>query len=123
MRSVNDIIESFNQFLKDENDNLITAMPSRRSPYFNLLETTPEGKVVLSKKLETPVVRRQDAPSTYDMNASIYIWTRNSLLDSQKLFNEKTGLYIMPEDRSIDIDAELDFEFVEFLMRRKNAKK
>jgi len=123
LRSVDDIIESFNQFLKDENDNLITAMPSRRSPYFNLVEATPEGKVVLSKKLEIPVVRRQDAPSTYDMNASIYIWTRNSLLDSQGLFNKKTGLYIMPEERSIDIDAELDFDFVEFLMRRKNAKR
>ncbi len=31
LRSVNDIIESFNQFLQNNNDNLITAMPSRRS--------------------------------------------------------------------------------------------
>ncbi|AFV98016.1 hypothetical protein B649_08520 [Candidatus Sulfuricurvum sp. RIFRC-1] len=121
LRNVQDIIDSYQQFLKDDNDNLITAMPSRRSPYFNLVEVDGAGKVALSKKLESGIVRRQDAPKSYDMNASIYIWKRNTLLDESTLFLEKTGLYVMPEERSIDIDTELDFEFVEFLMRKQNA--
>lgn len=121
LRSVQDIVDSYQQFLKDENDNLITAMPSRRSPYFNMVEVDATGKVALSKKLSSSVVRRQDAPKSYDMNASIYIWKRNTLLDENTLFLGKTGLYVMPEERSIDIDTELDFEFVEFLMRKNNA--
>jgi CMP-N,N'-diacetyllegionaminic acid synthase len=96
-------------------------MPSRRSPYFNLVEVDAEGKVSLSKQLESTVLRRQDAPKSYDMNASIYIWKRDAILNENSLFLEKTGLYVMPEERSIDIDNELDFEFVEFLMRRQNA--
>jgi CMP-N,N'-diacetyllegionaminic acid synthase len=122
LRSVDDIIESFNQFKANNNSNLITAMPSRRSPYFNLVEVSANGRVVLSKKLEETVVRRQDAPKSYDMNASIYIWTRDALLNQPSLFAETTGLYVMPEERSIDIDAEVDFEFVEFLMRKKHVK-
>jgi len=122
LRSVDDIKNSFAQFLKDDNSNLITAMPSRRSPYFNLVEVSNDGKVTLSKKLDSSIVRRQDAPKSYDMNASIYIWKRESLLDQKSLFLEKTGLYVMPEERSIDIDTELDFEFVEFMMRKKNAQ-
>ncbi|MBP1680110.1 MAG: hypothetical protein H6Q35_449 [Proteobacteria bacterium] len=122
LRSVDDIKNSFAQFLKDDNSNLITAMPSRRSPYFNLVEVSNDGKVTLSKKLDSSIVRRQDAPKSYDMNASIYIWKRESLLDQKNLFLEKTGLYVMPEERSIDIDTELDFEFVEFMMRKKNAQ-
>ena len=121
LRNVSDIIESFKQFQDNHNSNLITAMPSRRSPYFNLVEVDANGRVALSKKLEGTVVRRQDAPKSYDMNASIYIWTRDSLLNQPSLFSETTGLYIMPEERSIDIDAEVDFEFVEFLMRKKDA--
>ena len=121
LRSIDDIKDSFTQFLKDDNDNLITAMPSRRSPYFNLVEVTNNGKVSLSKKLDSSIVRRQDAPKSYDMNASIYIWKRDTILNENTLFLEKTGLYVMPEERSIDIDTELDFEFVEFLMRKKNA--
>lgn len=121
LRSVDDIINSFNQFKENDNDNLITAMPSRRSPYFNLVEQDKDGKVYLSKKLDSAVVRRQDTPKSYDMNASIYIWKRDIILNESSLFLEKTGLYVMPEERSIDIDNELDFKFVEFLMRESNA--
>ncbi len=123
LRSVQDIINAYGQFLKDDNDNLITAMPSRRSPYFNLVEVDHTGKVALSKKLSSGIVRRQDAPKSYDMNASIYVWKRDAILHEKSLFLGKTGLYVMPEERSIDIDTELDFEFVEFLMRKSHAEK
>jgi CMP-N,N'-diacetyllegionaminic acid synthase len=62
--------------------------------------------------------RRQDAPEVYDMNASIYIWKCQALLESNTLFTEKTSLYVMPAERSIDIDTELDWDFVEFIMLR-----
>ena len=117
LRSVEDIINSFNQFKENNNDNLITAMPSRRSPYFNLVEQDKDGKVYLSKKLDDAIVRRQDAPKSYDMNASIYIWKRDVILNKNSIFLENTGLYVMPEERSIDIDTELDYKFVEFLMK------
>ncbi len=120
LRSVQDITGSYAQFLRDDNDNLITAMPSRRSPYFNLVEVDGSGKVALSKKLSNGIVRRQDAPKSYDMNASIYIWKRDVILNENSLFLKKTGLFVMPEERSIDIDTQLDFEFVEFLMRKKH---
>lgn len=122
LRIVEDIINSFKQFKENDNDNLITAMPSRRSPYFNLVEQDKDGKVYLSKKLDSAVIRRQDAPKSYDMNASIYIWKRDIILNENSIFLEKTGLYVMPEERSIDIDNELDFKFVEFFMKeRENA--
>ena len=123
LRNVEDIINSFKQFKENNNDNLITAMPSRRSPYFNLVEQDKKGKVFLSKKLDDAVVRRQDAPKSYDMNASIYIWKRDVILNENSLFLENTGLYVMPEERSIDIDTELDYKFVEFLMKENNAKR
>lgn len=119
LRDVEDIINAFNLFLEKNYDNLITAMPSRRNPYFNMIEVDDNGKVRLSKKLDSQILRRQDAPKTYDMNASIYIWKRDALLNNSSIFLEDTGLYVMPKERSIDIDSELDFEFVEFLMRRK----
>lgn len=122
LRLTEDIIDSFNQFKENNNDNLITAMPSRRSPYFNLVEQDENGNVYLSKKLDNKIIRRQDAPKSYDMNASIYIWKRDIILNEISIFLEKTGLYVMPEERSIDIDTEFDFKFVDFLMKEnKNA--
>jgi len=122
LRIVEDILNSFKQFIKNDNDNLVTAMPSRRSPYFNLIEVDNDNKVNLSKKLDSRIIRRQDAPKSYDMNASIYIWKRDVILHEKNLFLDKTGLFIMPEERSIDIDTEMDYKFVEFLMKENNVK-
>lgn len=123
LRDVDDIIKAYEQFISDNNDILITGAPSRRSPYFNLVEVDTNGKVFLSKTRDKSVLRRQDSPLCYDMNASIYIWRREALLNNSTLFTDKTGLYIMPEERSHDIDCELDFKIVEFLIGEKSVKK
>lgn len=120
LRLSSDISQAYEQFMRDDNDILITATPSRRSPYFNLIEEI-DGKINLSKTLPNQILRRQDAPATYDMNASIYIWKSQVLLNCDTLFTPKTGLYVMPANRSIDIDDELDFMIVEHILRSKNA--
>jgi len=99
--------------------NVITGAPARRSPYFNLVELNKDGFVRESKCLEKPIVRRQDSPKCYDMNASIYVWKREAFFQSKIIIVEDTMLYEMPEERSIDIDSELDFEMVKFLMSKQ----
>lgn len=102
--------------------NVITAMPARRSPYFNMVELDENGVVRLAKQTSSPVVRRQDAPACFDMNASIYGWTREVLMTAPGIFNHDTRLHEMPEERSIDIDSEIDFMLVELLMSRRAHK-
>lgn len=121
LRSVQDIRDAV-ALLEDTGvGNVITAMPSRRSPYFNLVEVNAAGVVGLSKPLQAGIVRRQDAPLCYDMNASIYVWQHDALFDGDSVFRADTRLHVMPEERSIDIDSELDFRLVELLMRERLA--
>jgi len=101
--------------------NVITAMPARRSPYFNLVELNAAGFVGLSKPPAASIVRRQDAPPCYDMNASIYVWQHDVLFTTDSVFNPDSKLYVMPEERSIDIDSELDFKLVDLLMQERIA--
>ena len=118
LRSVDDIRSAVAQLETSGGASLITAMPSQRSPYFNLVEQDTKGRVTLSKSLPNAVVCRQNALKAYDMSASIYVGQRQDLFDHDTIFIATTQLYVMPEDRSLDIDTELDFEFVEFLMTR-----
>lgn len=122
LREVEDLIGVIEILKKDPKDvdNVITGSLARRSPYFNLVELNGEGYVEVSKKLPHGIFRRQDSPLCYDMNASIYGWNRERLLDSEFVLREKTVLYVMPEERSHDIDSEIDFKIVELLMREKN---
>jgi N-acylneuraminate cytidylyltransferase/CMP-N,N'-diacetyllegionaminic acid synthase len=98
---------------------VITGAPARRSPYFNLVEQRTDGSVGLSKSANPPITRRQDAPRCFDMNASIYVWRVASFLERPAVFYPDTRLFEMPEERSIDIDSDLDFALVELLLRQR----
>ena len=121
LRLVADIQDAVAMLEREKVSNVITAAPARRSPYFNLVELGEDGVVGLSKPLRKSIVRRQDSPKCFDMNASIYVWRRAALFDNPTVFNADTRLFVMPEERSTDIDNELDFEIVEFLMRKRNS--
>lgn len=99
--------------------NVITGSPARRSPYFNMVERQPDGHVSLSKPLNNAVVRRQDVPACYDMNASIYVWRRDAFLQEPAVFYDDTQIFVMPEERSYDIDSPLDWAIVKMLMEAR----
>ena len=121
LRDSEDIVHALRLLEDTGAGNVVTAMLARRSPYFNLIELDAGGIVRLSKPLPFAVVRRQDAPQCFDMNASIYVWRHDALFNNDTLFNLDTRLYVMPEERSIDIDSELDFKFVEYLLSTRPA--
>lgn len=119
LRLVADIVTCVDLVRGGQAGNVITAAPARRSPYFNLVERFPDGRIDLAKRPSSPILRRQDAPQCFDMNASIYAWTRAALFAREGLFHADTALHVMPEDRSIDIDSELDFEIVSRLLEQR----
>ncbi|OGT37990.1 MAG: flagellar modification protein B [Gammaproteobacteria bacterium RIFCSPHIGHO2_12_FULL_37_14] len=120
LRAVDDIHNAHDLLVNNNNAlNLVTASLARRSPYFNMLEVSGDGFAQLAKLPENPVVRRQDAPLCYDMNSSIYIWKREELLQCQRVITNRTLLYVMPEERSIDIDSTMDLQLVRLLAKSR----
>jgi len=120
LRLIKDITGAYEQFVSEDADILITASPSRKSPYFNMVENV-NGLVQLVKQPGKSIVRRQDSPQVFDMNASIYIWKREALLGYDTLFTDKTSLFVMPEERSVDIDTEMDWNIVEYIIGKSTG--
>ena len=131
LRTSKDIINAYKNFIKKRGDVLVTGAKSKKNPYFNVVEIV-NNKVKKVKNLKKRIFRRQDAPVTYDMNASIYIYCRNILINSkvnyktviealERVEKGKAIFYEMPASRSIDIDSEFDFKLVKFLLKRKNG--
>ena len=117
-RLPSDITNAFGLIEERGVSSLISGTAARKIPYFNIVEETPQGFVKISKVTEPPLVRRQDAPRCFDMNASIHIWKRSILFSSDARLHPDTILFEMPFERSIDIDTELEFDLNEFLMKR-----
>lgn len=65
--------------------------------------------------------RRQQLEKIYKRNAAIYL-TKTEVLMAGDLFGKISRPYIMPEERSLDIDHLIDFEMVEFLLAKKQGK-
>lgn len=116
LRKVADIVAAVGLFEQSDVESLITGTESHRNPYFNLVELQRDGTVRVSKEPDEVVLRRQDAAKCFDMNGSIYVWKRDSLVKNPVVFYPSTILYEMPPERSPDIDTEYDFRLVSWLM-------
>ncbi len=116
LRSISDIHKALDFFLKKKAGNLVSGHEARRNPYFNQV-MHKKGYLDLVCKSKKRIIRRQDTPRIYDLNASIYIWSRKNLLSSKKLINKKTIFFQMPYSRSIDIDDKLDFIMVKHILK------
>lgn len=121
LRSVDDIRGAVALLEGSGVSQVITGTPARRSPYFNMVELSADGVVRLVVEPDPPLARRQDAPPCYDMNASIYVWTRDGLFHGGRPFNPDARLFVMPEERSLDVDSPLDARIVRFLMEDRTS--
>ncbi|MBN1914134.1 MAG: acylneuraminate cytidylyltransferase family protein [Candidatus Omnitrophica bacterium] len=118
LRNIADIRACIKLARNNACDAVISATPAKKNPYFNMVELCGDKTVRLCKKSgRRQSQRRQDAPSVYEMNASIYVYRTASLLKMKTLWDGKLMMHQMPPERSVDIDRELDFKVVEYLMK------
>ena len=66
--------------------------------------------------------RRQDLPPAYVPNGAIYLIRTETLLESVSFYPPGALAYVMPRERSMDIDTLLDFGFAEFLMQQRGME-
>ena len=81
-----------------------------------------DGRVYpLMNKDEKTYTRRQDLPSVYQLNGALYVTRRNILLEENRILGNNTLAYIMPQERSIDIDTQTDLKLAEALLKETTA--
>jgi len=105
--------------LEDTADAVITVCPAHRNPYFNMVTLDSAGYAHLMIQPDRPVHCRQDAPAAYDMTTVAYAARPEFVLRAQSLFEGKLKAVIVPAERALDIDTELDFKFAEFLLQER----
>jgi CMP-N,N'-diacetyllegionaminic acid synthase len=74
-----------------------------------LRSVLPEGDMLLN---------RQTHSETYLPNGAIYVFRADLVVNQRKYYSDRTFPYIMPIERSVDIDTLQDFELAEFYLSR-----
>jgi N-acylneuraminate cytidylyltransferase/CMP-N,N'-diacetyllegionaminic acid synthase len=69
------------------------------------------------------LANRQDERASYLPNGAIYIFRHAILKATRQYYTDRTYPYLMPANRSVDIDTLDDFDHAEFLLKRMTPDK
>ena len=83
---------------------------------------TEQDYIKLLIEGEKSYSRRQDVPIAYDMTTVAYVAQSDSIKNNNKLFDGRVKADLIPKERSVDIDDEIDFKILRliFLMNLSN---
>lgn len=123
LRLEEDITSAINLFQTEAPDMVMSVCEARKNPYFNLVEPDETGALQVSKQLPGNVVARQQAPVVYEHVGSVYVLDPDYLKRADWIYDGRVIPFEMPVERTFDIDAEIDFDWVEYLMNRRLAQK
>lgn len=76
-----------------------------------------DGSIESFVKTDIPYLRRQDLPQAYGINGAIYLNRCKSLMTEKTFTPMRTFPYIMPPERSLDVDTEWDFYLAELILK------
>jgi N-acylneuraminate cytidylyltransferase len=113
-RSVDDIDRAVEQWNMN-GTTVVSVTESPVSPY--LAYRIADGGLVPVLKEHAGEGNRQQLPKTYTLNGAVYVAGRSALIADRAFITTTTRAYIMPAERSVDIDRESDWQYAEFLLR------
>ena len=104
----------------DNVDMVVSVTDAASNPYYNCFETDPETGFLHISKGDGKLTRRQDAPPAWEYNGAVYVINPESIRRCGLGEFTRRIPYVMPKDRSIDIDTATDWIVAETLMNKTN---
>jgi len=101
-------------------DSVIAVMPLEDHHPIRIKKIV-DGKIRDFILPEVPESRRQDLkPKAYIRNGSIYSMRRDMLEKGIRYGTDNSLAYIMPRERTVNIDEPMDFIIADYLMKKEN---
>jgi CMP-N,N'-diacetyllegionaminic acid synthase len=118
LRTGNDIDQCIQTALASNVDTVMSVVKVKQHPYW-CFELTPFGhelKPFMEVDLEGDNLVSQNLPILFYPNGAVYVTKRDIIVEDQRIFGGSIYGYIMPEERSVDLEEETDFVYCSALM-------
>ncbi|MDA7880821.1 acylneuraminate cytidylyltransferase family protein [Akkermansiaceae bacterium] len=114
LRIAADIDSAYQLVLEHEVDSVMGVTEAQSHPMWT--KTIDENGRLCDfiDRKEAPAIR-QDLPLAYVVNGAMYLIRTDILQRDRSFSNDETLAYVMPPERSVDIDTEFDFKIAAFL--------
>ena len=103
---------------KNDADAVISVTPNMQ-PVQWLRRIDANGMLTDYVTEDTFPGRRQDAAPFFQYNGAIYVIKPDVLFKEQTFYAQQSYAYVMPPERSVDIDTKFDFLIAELLMQHQ----
>ena len=124
LRTVENVDNCIRCFLENEVDAVITVKKASRHPSFNIVFLDIDERPRLALPLDKYITHRQNVDPAYDVTTVAYVARPEFVLNAtSSVYEGKLKAVLIPEERAVDIDTELDFQFAEFLMTKHKKEK
>jgi len=120
LRSSKDIENAIRIIMEKQGDSVISVCETSAHPYLSK-KLTGDGKIKDFIPCPEGYLARQRIPPVYMFNGAIYLVRRDVLMERKTFQTEKTYAYVMPPDRSLDIDTPWDLYLADLIFRDRNA--
>ena len=117
LRSSQDIDEAIKIF-NDKNASSVISVTEAPVPLNWYKRITKKGTLENYSHEFDNLKNRQEHESTYVPNGAIFVFKTEILRLKRHYYTDKTYPYIMPRERSIDIDDLFDFKLAEYLVNK-----
>ena len=97
-------------------DMVVSVKEATSNPYYNCYEEDRDHFLHLSKG-DGNLIRRQDAPETWEYNGAIYVINTDSLRKMSLGKFTRRRKYIMDEIYSVDLDTPFDWMVAELMLK------
>lgn len=115
LRTADDINACIKSCMSKRVNSCVSVVESDKNPHW-MYSLDRNGRMRRFIQTKKTIDRRQDLPKVYALNGAIYVAQVDWLLNNKAFVTDETHAYIMPGERSVDIDSDLDFKFAEFLL-------
>lgn len=117
LRTMEDIDGAIACCLENDCESCVSMTEAENSPYWMYrMDEKDRLKPVLEIEAGKSY-QRQVLPKVYRLNGAVYVASVDFLQRQHDFIGDDTIGYIMPSERSYDIDSLADFEMVELLMK------
>lgn len=118
LRTAEDIRNAYTIYEQKSSFAVVAVCEAEHSPLW--CGRLPENQEFVEFIKPKNIKRRQDVEKFYRINGALYIVNIEKFKDDKFLYHEGSFAYIMPQERSVDIDTEIDFKFAELMMSERN---
>jgi N-acylneuraminate cytidylyltransferase/CMP-N,N'-diacetyllegionaminic acid synthase len=119
LRTNDDIERCVQRLARSDAEVCVTAYEADHNPYYNMVQEGVDGRARVCNPVSPAIVNRQQAPRVYCLSPATFAIRRDALWEREHWSGCRMELSVIPRERALDIDTELDFELVRLLMDRR----